>query len=80
MFYDLSEKKHADYIRALRIRAVAQNYKNNELSQSDVSELEEIIKFAKENEDKFVLDELSKHSCIDLILDMKGRFENTESV
>lgn len=80
MFYDLSEKKHADYIRALRIRAVVQNYKNNELSQSDVSELEEIIKFAKENEDKFVLDELSKHSCIDLILDMKGRFENTESI
>lgn len=68
IFYDLSEKKHADYIRALKIRAVVENYKNNEISEDDIASLKEIIRYAQENDDKFVLDELSKHNDIDLIV------------
>lgn len=71
LFYDLSEKKHANYIRALKIRAVVQNYENNELSADDISALREISAYAKEQKDEFVLDELSKHSCIDAVLQQK---------
>lgn len=67
LFYDLSEKKHADYIRALKIRAVAENYRNNEISDSDVTELREIVDYANETNSRFVLDELAKFDCIDSI-------------
>lgn len=68
IFYDLSEKKHADYIRALKIRAIVQNYKDNEMSEENIEELEEIVIYARENQNIFVLDEISKHNCIDTIL------------
>lgn len=72
LFYDLSEKKHADYIRALKIRAVAENYKNNEISDSDVTALREIVDYANETNSRFVLDELAKFDCIDLITGVRG--------
>lgn len=68
IFYDLSEKKHADYIRALKIRAIVQNHKNNELSDDDIEELTEIVDFANENNNQFVFDEISKYECINNIL------------
>lgn len=71
IFYDLSEKKHADYIRALKIRAVVQNYKNNELSEDDVASLKDIIDFANENNNQFVLGELDKHLEIKAIFESK---------
>jgi len=63
-FYDLSEKKHADIIRALRIRAAVENYKNNDLSEEDKASLAEIVEYANKENNELVLDELSKHSCI----------------
>lgn len=72
-FYDLSEKKHADYIRALKIRAIVQNYKNNELSDDDIEELTEIVDFANENKDTFVFEEISKFDCINDIFQSKAR-------
>lgn len=72
VFYDLSEKKHADIIRVLKIRAVVQNYKNHELSEDDISALTGIVQYADTNSNQFVLDELSKYDCIDLIV------QNTE--
>lgn len=68
IFYDLSEKKHADYIRALKIRAVVENYKNNEITSEDILSLREIINYANENNNQFVLDELNKHTIIQFIL------------
>lgn len=70
-FYDLSEKKHADIIRALRIRAVVENYKNNDLSEEDKTSLMEILEYANAEKNELVLDELSKHSCIDEITNVK---------
>ncbi|MGN1419465.1 MAG: MFS transporter [Acutalibacteraceae bacterium] len=67
IFYDLSEKKHADYIRALRIRAVVQNYRNDELSAEDIEAMKEIEEYAQRESNAFVLDELSKHDCIEQI-------------
>lgn len=60
IFYDLSEKKHADYIRVLKLRAIVQNYKNDELSDKDMEELKEITAYAKENNNNFILDEIEK--------------------
>lgn len=71
IFYDLSENKHANYIRALKIRAVVKNYDNNELSEEDVEDLKKIIDFAKEKDDRFILDELQKHKDIEKILSIK---------
>lgn len=68
IFYDLSEKKHADYIRALKIRAVVENYKNNEITSEDILSLKGIINYANENNNQFVLDELNKHTIIQFIL------------
>lgn len=68
IFYDLSENKHANYIRVLKIRAVVKNYDNNELSEGDVEDLKKIIDFAKDNDDRFILDELQKHKDIEKIL------------
>ena len=70
LFYDLTEKKHANYVRALNIRAICSNYKNNDLSDDDIKKLKEIVDFAKVNDDKFVNDELLCHSEINMILDM----------
>ena len=68
IFYDLSENKHANFIRVLKIRAVVKNYDNNELSEEDVEDLKKIIDFAKDNDDRFILDELQKHKDIEKIL------------
>lgn len=68
IFYDLSEKKHADYIRVLKIRAVVENYKNNEITSEDILSLKEIINYANDNNNQFVLDELNKHTVIQFIL------------
>jgi len=75
-FYDLSEKKHADIIRILKIRAVVQNCKNNELSEADITDFAEIADYAIKNKNRFVLDELNRHSETEYIL--KNKLQVTE--
>lgn len=53
-FYDLSEKKHADYIRALRVRAAVNNYENNELDENDINFVKEAVEYASGSDDKFM--------------------------
>lgn len=67
IFYDLSEKKHADYIRVLKIRAIVQNDKNDELSEQDIRQLDEIMTYAKEESNPFLLDEIEKNNCMKII-------------
>lgn len=76
LFYDLTEAKHANYIRALKIRAAVKNYQNGELGEEELQELKTIADEATEKEDAFILDELKQHDCIKKILS----FENSESV
>lgn len=68
ILYDFSDKKHADYIRALKIRTVVQNYKNNEFSNEVITDLKKIIALTNENNNQFILDEISKYECINSIL------------
>lgn len=67
-FYDLTEKKHADYVRALKIRAAVDNCRDNVLSDKDLETLKEIISFARSTENTFLLDEISRHPEIDEIV------------
>lgn len=67
IFYDLSEKKHADYIRVLKLRAIIQNYKNDELSDDDIEQLKEITSYAKETDNSFILEEMEKSNCVKIM-------------
>lgn len=66
-FYDLTEKKHGNYVRALKIRVAIDNYYDGDLQDIDVINLKEIVDYAYENNDEFVLDEISKHNDIKAI-------------
>lgn len=66
-FYDLTEKKHADYVCVLKLRAATDNYKSNELQDEDIINVTEIIKEAREDKNEFVLEEMKKYSYLDTI-------------
>lgn len=67
-FYDLTEDKHADVVRVLRIHAATDNYLDGHLQPEDITYMREIVEFAKENDRKIVTEELAKYDCIDAIL------------
>ena len=64
LFYDLTEKKHADYIRALKIRAAIQNYKDGNMKKDDLDSLKEIIEYANKNNNDIVLKEINNNAEI----------------
>lgn len=68
-FYDLTEKKHANIVRVLRIRAAVDNFKDNMLQSEDVAYLKEIVDYANETKEPMITEELSKYDCIDSILE-----------
>ena len=68
-FYDLTEKKHANIVRVLRIRAAVDNFNDGKLQDEDVKYLKEIVAFAQETKEPMVTEEISKHGCINLILE-----------
>lgn len=68
IFYDLDEKKHANIVRVLKIRAAVQNYNDNDLQNEDVLNLKEILDYVNESDEKFVKDELAKYTCINDIV------------
>lgn len=59
LFYDLTEKKHADYIRALEIRAAVQNYKDGTLKEEDIENISAISEEAKKTNNTMLLNELN---------------------
>lgn len=81
-FYDLSEKKHANIVRVLKIRAAAANFKDGNLQDEDVVNIKEILDFTKENQEQLVIEELAKHSCTDEIAnkysEVKARMDAQE--
>lgn len=66
-FYDLSEKKHANYIRALRIRVAVKNYENNELDNNDIFFIKETLEYVASSNDDFLKNELKKYDCLEKI-------------
>lgn len=66
-FYDLTEEKHANYVRALKLRAAADNFKDGLLTDQDYLNVKGILEYAYENKDEFLLEEIGKHSCLNQI-------------
>ncbi len=72
-FFDLNEQKHADIVRALRIRASCLNYASGDLTDDDIINTKEILDYCQnpENTKKqtaFIRDELVKHTEYDAIV------------
>lgn len=68
-FYDLTEAKHANYVRVLKLRAASENYNDNMLTDKDYISVKEILDYANENNDEFLFDEIKKHKCMKEIYD-----------
>ena len=64
IFYTLTEKKHADYISVLKIRAAVANFESGNLTDEDKQNIREIVDFSKENENALISEELKKHSAV----------------
>ena len=61
LFYDLTEKKHRGYVNVLKIRAMFEDYGNGELEDAQLIDAMKIIKGAKDNLQRKVIDKsLSK--------------------
>lgn len=71
-FYDLTEKKHANIVRVLRIRAAVDNYHDGLLQEEDISYLREIVAYAHETKEPMVTEELAKYDCIHQILEAES--------
>lgn len=81
IFYDLDEKKHADIVRVLKIRAAVQNFNDGALQNEDVLNMKEILDFVAKNDTKIVTDEIAKHSCInDIVMDYEEVKANVEAL
>lgn len=66
-FYDLTENKHANYVRVLKIRAAADNFTAGCLQDEDVANIKSITYYAAESGDEFVKEELKKYDCLNEI-------------
>ncbi|MBQ4572282.1 MAG: MFS transporter [Clostridia bacterium] len=56
LFYDLTEEKHRGYVNVLKIRAMFEDYGNGELEDEQLVDAMRIIKGAKGNLEKKVID------------------------
>lgn len=73
-FYNLSEKKHADIVRALRLRAACANYNTGDLTDEDVLNVKEIVDYYNDEKNAtgitgYLRDEFNKHTEYDKILE-----------
>ncbi len=76
-FYDITEKKHANIVRILRIRAAVDNFNDNVLQPADITYLKEIVDYANETKEPMVSDELAKYECIDKILKAEMSYQES---
>lgn len=67
-FYDLTEAKHANIVRVLKIRAAADNFASGEPEDKDVLNTYEIMRYAEEHNDGFLHQEIEKHDCLQEIV------------
>lgn len=67
-FYDLTEKKHANIVRVLRIRAAVDNFNDGMLQEEDIKYMKEIVDYANESREPMLTEELAKYNCINQIL------------
>lgn len=71
-FYDLTEDKHANYVRVLKLRAASENFKDNLLTDKDYLNVKDVLDYAKEKNDEFLFEEIKKHDCLETIYNGAG--------
>lgn len=67
-FYDMSEKQHGSIVKALRIRAVKEDYLSGSLTDSQIVEFKGIVDYANEYNDSFILAKLSDFAECEQVL------------
>ena len=77
LFYDLTEQKHRGYVNVLKIRAMFEDYGNDELDNGQLIEAMEIINASKNNLQKKAVDK-SKLKAAKKIKDKAERTAETE--
>lgn len=80
LFYDLNEKKHADIVRVLKLRAALDNKEDNCLSDQDILNVFDIMEYNAQNQSETVTYEIeNKKSLLNEILplypDAKARID-----
>lgn len=66
-FYNLSEKKHAEIIKVLKIRAAIANHEDGEISDEEIIGLKDIVDGFDREKDKMIAEELGKVGIMDKI-------------
>ena len=83
LFYDLTEEKHRGYVNVLKIRAMFEDYGNDELDNAQLVEAMEIIKASRDNLQKKAIDktklkEAKKLKDSSLIKEAKGEIRDAK--
>lgn len=83
LFYDLTEQKHRGYVNVLKIRAMFEDYGNDELDDAQLVEAMEIIKASRDNLQKKAIDkaqlkEAKKLKDTALIQKVKGEIREAK--
>lgn len=76
-FYDLTEKKHAQIIKVLRIRAACDNLESDELTDADILNVKAIVDDEESHSGDLVKEELRKHD--DEIKKILERYEEAKA-
>ncbi len=69
-FYDMSEKQHGSIVKALRIRAVKDDFAAGTLTDRQIVEFKEIVDYAEEYNDSFIKERLNEFADLEQVLSM----------
>lgn len=69
-FYDMSEKQHGNIVKALRIRAVKDDFAAETLTDRQIVEFKEIVDYAEEYNDSFIKERLNEFADLEQVLSM----------
>lgn len=79
LFYDLSEKKHAEIIKALYIRAAIDNYIDHELEDKDVLSLKEAMDYYEETKSPLIGKELERENAKEIVNEILSRYDEVKA-
>lgn len=79
IFYDLSEKKHAEIIKALYVRAAIQNYRDGELEDKDVLYLKEAVDYYNETSSPIIGKEMETEDAKRTVDEILSKYDEVKA-
>ncbi len=79
IFYDLSEKKHAEIIKALYVRAAIQNYHDGELEDKDVLYLKEAVDYYNETSSPIIGKEMETEDAKRTVDEILSKYDEVKA-